>query len=324
MRRKGFSLLAGSVLALTVAVPAWASTVTFDTNGGAAGGQVTIDSLDPTTGNTLSTLPSGSPANTLGSVLFQANLGTAKLNGAAVFTNGPGGVCSPLCFTVVASFQEKVQLSVGGVTTFVTPTLGGANQGTFAIYATTTLGNDLTGQGFINGTPILQGSFIQDSTFFGSFAANTGQSPQLLDQFGADNYGGQQTLSGNGSFSVNIAVTGVNAAFFPDVTVGSSFLFATSESSLPFKTGDPSACFSKDALTAPNAACNSAQSQVGVGSVGAINAAIGAGPNTILASDSSIAFQTTPTVVPEPATLSLLGLGLIAGAGSLRKRFAKR
>jgi hypothetical protein len=308
-----------------MAVPAWASTVTFDTNGPVAGGQVTIDSLDPTTGNTLSTLPTNSPAGTVGTVLFQANLGTAKLGGAAVFTNGPGGVCSPNCFTIVASFQEKDAFNSGtGITTFVTPTLGGANQGTFAIYATTTLGNDLTGQGFINGTPILTGSFIQDTTFFGSFAANLAAPTQNLDQFNADNYSGQQTVSGNGSFSVNIAVTSALASWFPDVTVGSTFLFATSESSLPFKTGDPSACFSKDALTAPNAACNSAQSQPGVASVGAVNGGIGSGPNTILASDASVAFQATPAVVPEPATLSLLGFGLIAGAAQLRKRLAKR
>ncbi len=306
-------LTASAAVAVGSATTAQAATILFNPAGTGATGALTIDVLDPSPGNSLSeglNATSIPGPTTNGTLLFQANLDGALLGGSTVFSDGTGGHY----FTIAASFSENLTANTGGATpTLVFGPTSGATNGTFDIYAQTSAGNDLAGTGFTStGTLILSGTLLNNSGFFGNFTADTANSG-ALDQFGANNYVGDNSIDGTGGFQAEIEITSANAGYFPGLTPGTVLIFATTDQNLPFVTVNPSACFSSDAVT------TTCTGGAGTSNVGTTN---GLGPDTLLQTDANLAFQTA--VVPEPATLSLLGLGLLAGAGRLRKRFAKK
>jgi hypothetical protein len=302
-------LTASAAVALGSAATAQAATILFNPAGTGASGAISIDVLDPGPGNSLSEgLNASSTVGSTGTLLFQANLDGALLGGSTVFSNGTGGHF----FTFAATFGETVTANTGGThpTLVFGPTAGSTN-GTFDIYAQSALGNDLAGTGFTSpGTPILTGTLLNNNNFFGNFTANT-TNFGALDQFGTNNYPTVSSVSGTGGFQAEIAITSVNAGYFPGLTPGTVLIFATTDQNLPFVTANPSACFSSNASTS----CDTGGA--GTANVGSVN---GLGPDTLLQTDANLSF----TAVPEPATLSLLGLGLLAGAGQIRKRFARK
>jgi hypothetical protein len=278
------------------------STFIFDTNGATAGGQVTIDAFDWLFGNVLAVGGGPTAPLAVGSVvndLYQANLNSVTLSGANQFTNGTGGIF----FTVVANFSEQVtSINVDPISGAITANFNDTTAPTssyFYICAQTQLGSDLAGTGFGCANPIMTG-VLTDILVANTTVANA--APQLLDQHGADDWSGQQSVLSGGSANLQLLITSVNSAYFPTLSPGTQIITSFTNTSLitPFHETDPSKCFT---TTGTSTACN-----LTVGSsLGTINGANG--PNFIFQADANTSLVVA--TVPEPATLALLGLGLM-------------
>jgi len=303
------TLLVASVAVATAwAVPASADTILFNPAGTGAGTALSINTLDQNVGNGLAVGITTQVQPAQFTFLYQANLNSANVVSGPNFANGTSGEF----FTFTAAFTETVT----GV--FLTSTgleldfgLNPAGTNNFTMYASNAAGNDLAGTGFNTGTAILSGQAV--TTDFGdnfTFTCSNHTSiatcqnsltTQQLDQSGNNDWPGITSNVGNGFANIDVHVTSFNSGYFPSFNLATIFALALTNTTehLPYNQVDPSRLF------------NGSPSNVGT-----VNGT--SGPNTLLQADASTSFQLTP--VPEPATLTLMGFGLLSAAGARRRQ----
>jgi hypothetical protein len=335
----GIAALASAMMAGT------ASAALINPDAGGIDAVVNADVIDIAPGNALVTcvqcwsfVDTNNPANNVatddvtiavaGSLI--QNFGQARVSALQDLNNNnvsSGNFNNAYEWTVSFGFLEVITANIPGITTNTAIIDGGVNF--FEIYFdATNNANNLAGTGFDDGTLILSGSILALDQLNGvngttNFAPNGIFGD--LDTNGANDYVGQTTVNGTGGGQLEIEIDFQNPLFFIQDITGFN-VDVNTQLNLPFNAVDPSSCF--DGI----AGANNGGTMLGAGgghgpcdpvaSTGSIGAFNGVdGPNVMFVLDPT---ATITGVVPEPASVALLGIGFAAFGGLSAKRRRKQ
>jgi hypothetical protein len=308
---------------LAWANPAAAETFSFDMNGTGTN-TVGPNVIDPVMllndfswapGNTILIEPS-----TVGgqyTIVYQANYDWGGIDCNLLF-DGKG------CLTAVAVFNVEPIVGSPGAFTI----LAG---GTFQIWADETAADDLAG-----GTAFADDTLILDATFLAGGSASVVVCPitdlncpalENLDQFSdpSDNdWLGYLTPEASGGFTsitAEATVTDLNLNYFidPRFTIGTTLFVTSGSNNLPFTQVDPTGQF-WNGESGVSSLCSFIPN-------GTTTFCVNGSTSRIMAeadANTTLDLPDVQQVVPEPATLSLLGLGLFAAAAVRRRQLRKK
>ncbi len=287
---------AGVALALN-AVSAQA--LLFDPLGTGGANAINTDVFDWSPGNALATNTVPIVTGNTFSLYSQGTLGNFMNNNAVVTGTG---LNTNYQYTYVTGFQETATGGLGSASFAGAPGLPNF----FEIwYNPNKIANNATGVGFNSGTMVLSGNV----TFsIGAYAgALLPPSGVALNQYHpAGNYAGITTLTGAGGTQLDVPVSNLtlNPNFFLTKVSGLNF---NTTNNTPFSQVDPSLCLvnAGGGTGSSNCALGAAPGGGAVPNIGLING-INC-PDFLFQADGANSF----TVVPEPGTIALLGLGLL-------------
>jgi hypothetical protein len=297
-------LLAAAVAALPLlgTTSAKAAAILFDPDGGGPSGSLSIGSFTFNPGNSRATglTPTGIPGVSTFTDYYEATVSSFNdPNGTSI-----GGT------NLNVTYEYTIILRTPGIATTTINGATGLPQTTFSTGSGPSLlqvffdparnANNLAGTGFNDGTMVLSANVTSLS---GNFNIDS-LTPQTLDQSPNGNqWGAQQTVSGNGGFSVNAAISFFDPTFFTNPpTQQINFVFANGNTKLPYNQVDPAMAFFDG--TSSN-----------VGAVNGVN-----GPDILIQTVGTASFGIVPT--PEVASAGMALTGLFGLGRLLRRRRA--